>query len=693
MRNGTVLCRCMVGKMVIVVCTVVILATVSVCFSANRGNVIRWGNETAGARVGVFPLQHTYAINNPVDVGYILDNTGEKPLLFYGSPKVMYTGRAIWSLGRIDVIAPSGEEMQPTHKVSCKHNAVEIQPQEAYEGYIDLAQYFEFKETGEYRVVLNFTPRLTQEGEGEEITVASQPFVLVLEKPVVQGDHDKGRAWAPEQATGTPDTARAGDIQTAWATLQRNQGDEWLELEYISPIKALMVRVHETFNPGAVTNIILKGVDGEIIKKVPVQAEPAPGARWLEVTFEPTSSPVKTVRLEMDTSKVNGWNEIDAVELVGKDKRAWADAARASSTYAETKSGNPTYSAEPEPLTEDIPKAVIITHVDTTAEGMRSIGASGHASQFSRPPGAQFIEAVQIMANRYGPPEPPDEDFHLYILNEEKQVLADVAFPYSTIERSDMKWYTLRTPSVEVPETFYIALAFNPHQTKGIYLGMDKDVERTHSYTGLPRDGYELLEEKADWMLRVALTEKPTGEKSVMRLEDWSPPVKEEPFKECIELAYDDGESDGIQSYGGRGTAVRYNLLDVGTVQAPLQLHGFRIYASRYGSGYDPATTMLTVRVIGTDDRVLKEVTFPYEKFSYKPGWINLVLEEPLEIAPELTFITVGFNPDAHRTKGIYFHFNENPKVSHSYVGTLERGFEPIPEREWMARTYFTKNE
>jgi hypothetical protein len=36
----------------------------------------------------------------------------------------------------------------------------------------------------------------------------------------------------------------------------------------------------------------------------------------------------------MDTKRGKGWNEIDAVELIGQDGSAWATDAAASSTYA-----------------------------------------------------------------------------------------------------------------------------------------------------------------------------------------------------------------------------------------------------------------------------------------------------------------------------------------------------------------------
>src|SRR4030095_168257 len=40
------------------------------------------------------------------------------------------------------------------------------------------------------------------------------------------------RSWGHEQATGAPDTAQAGDIQTAWASKNPDGGVEWLGLDY-----------------------------------------------------------------------------------------------------------------------------------------------------------------------------------------------------------------------------------------------------------------------------------------------------------------------------------------------------------------------------------------------------------------------------------------------------------------------------
>ena len=99
------------------------------------------------------------------------------------------------------------------------------------------------------------------------------------------------------------------------------------------PFIAHQVRIHETHNPGAVVELILKDEDGQEIVRIPVVATARTAPEWLEVSFEATTVPVRSVRVILDTSRVSGWNEIDAVELVGPTHRAWAEAARASSFY------------------------------------------------------------------------------------------------------------------------------------------------------------------------------------------------------------------------------------------------------------------------------------------------------------------------------------------------------------------------
>ena len=54
-----------------------------------------------------------------------------------------------------------------------------------------------------------------------------------------------------------------------------------------------------------------------------------------EVPFAATGYRVAKVRVVLDTDRRPGWNEIDAVELVGPEGRAWAATATASSIYGQ----------------------------------------------------------------------------------------------------------------------------------------------------------------------------------------------------------------------------------------------------------------------------------------------------------------------------------------------------------------------
>jgi len=335
---------------------------------------------------------------------------------------------------------------------------------------------------------------------------------------------------------------------------------------------------------------------------------------------------------------------------------------------------------------------VNLCHTDNTSEGKRSLGASGHAVDFQRPEKGRFVEAVQIFASRYGHEKPPEDDFHLYILNEKKQVLADVPFPYKLIARGDMKWYTLRTPSIEVPDRFSVALSFNPHRTKGVYLGYDEDVSENHSLKGLPDEGYEKVEKNYDWMLRACLSENPTGEKGIIRLSEFKPPVYIDPFQGLVKIGYDSGESEHMQSYGGRGPAVRIDLTEPPPRDVFL-LKGIRLYASRYGSGYDTEETSFYLAILDSEKRLLREFAFPYGKFSYKVKWVDLELNQPVPVKKGYRTIYIAIDPEAHRTRGIYFRYNRDPEKSHSLVGKIGRDFKELPEREWVMRFFFEKRE
>ena len=72
--------------------------------------------------------------------------------------------------------------------------------------------------------------------------------------------------WGPEQMIGPPDTwPQAGDVVTSWASLTEDGQDEWVLLEYAEPVRPSAVLVFETYNPGAVSRVLVYKLDGDTL--------------------------------------------------------------------------------------------------------------------------------------------------------------------------------------------------------------------------------------------------------------------------------------------------------------------------------------------------------------------------------------------------------------------------------------------
>ncbi|MHC4550300.1 MAG: hypothetical protein ACYTEZ_16135 [Planctomycetota bacterium] len=140
-------------------------------------------------------------------------------------------------------------------------------------------------------------------------------------------------SWHPWKATGKADAAAHQDHPNAWASKEGNMGLQWLELGYRQPRRVHTIRIFEVNRAGAVVRI--EAVDEAGVRRTVWKGDdPTRTPGVFEVTIRPTAYRVRLVRLILDTNRASGWNEIDAVEIVGPNGRAWAASATASSTYA-----------------------------------------------------------------------------------------------------------------------------------------------------------------------------------------------------------------------------------------------------------------------------------------------------------------------------------------------------------------------
>lgn len=171
----------------------------------------------------------------------------------------------------------------------------------------------------------------------EELLAFEQELRAARLDPLVK--KPGGPSWSPGQSAGAPDTATHGDFATAWASASPDGGKEWLQLSYANATEIKQVVIHESYNPGAVSRVLAMMPDGsEQVLWEGVEQVSNPGQKMDSVFDVPPGISSDRLRVELDTKRVAGWNEIDAVELVGADgSRQWATESTSSSYYGESR--------------------------------------------------------------------------------------------------------------------------------------------------------------------------------------------------------------------------------------------------------------------------------------------------------------------------------------------------------------------
>lgn len=143
--------------------------------------------------------------------------------------------------------------------------------------------------------------------------------------------------WHALKACGPPDANPKRDDPNAWASASGDMGLQWLELTYATAVHASGVRIYEVNAPGAVAEVKARTPQGDwrTLWSGTANGNGAP----LLLEWPATDFDVQTIRLVLDTDRTPGWNEIDAVELLGNGGAQWARHASASSSYAGGRNG------------------------------------------------------------------------------------------------------------------------------------------------------------------------------------------------------------------------------------------------------------------------------------------------------------------------------------------------------------------
>ena len=123
--------------------------------------------------------------------------------------------------------------------------------------------------------------------------------------------------FAPSQALGAPNALPLGQISNnAW--IPRKEGsNEFIEVKFLRSMAAQQITVVENFNPGSITKIELidtKNVHHEVYTNANPGPLPEP-SRSLEVKFPAAEYRTIGAKVYMNTGKVEGVNQIDAIGI------------------------------------------------------------------------------------------------------------------------------------------------------------------------------------------------------------------------------------------------------------------------------------------------------------------------------------------------------------------------------------------
>ncbi len=132
-------------------------------------------------------------------------------------------------------------------------------------------------------------------------------------------DAQGAASWSPNQATGAPNVDKYGDDGHAWTSKTPDGGIEWLDLKFPKPVHAEEVRVRESFGSGAVIKVEIFD-EQATPHTVWAGNDPTTELNYLLLKFPKTAYKTDRVKITLATNVVPGWDEIDAVQLVGTEQ-------------------------------------------------------------------------------------------------------------------------------------------------------------------------------------------------------------------------------------------------------------------------------------------------------------------------------------------------------------------------------------
>jgi predicted small lipoprotein YifL len=128
-------------------------------------------------------------------------------------------------------------------------------------------------------------------------------------------------SYSEWQATGAPNVERYGDNGNSWTSKDADAGVEWLQVGFAKPVHASEIRIRQNNAPGAIIKVELideKNNSHTVFEGMDANKYPPHAIVWFTQATAKTDYVVTGAKITLATNAVYGWNEIDAVQLVGE---------------------------------------------------------------------------------------------------------------------------------------------------------------------------------------------------------------------------------------------------------------------------------------------------------------------------------------------------------------------------------------
>ena len=137
--------------------------------------------------------------------------------------------------------------------------------------------------------------------------------------------------YGADKLLGAPDVVGAGDNPNAWCPV--TMGDrQWVWLDFGKSVSAKSLDVFESCCPGTIVKVAATDWWGRE-KTLWSGTTKAPVAGKTKITFGKVAK-IRRLKIYMDCSKVQGWNEIDSIGLVDEYASVcWPKHSKTSSSW------------------------------------------------------------------------------------------------------------------------------------------------------------------------------------------------------------------------------------------------------------------------------------------------------------------------------------------------------------------------